>query len=82
MISRSGFRKSLPSGYLDLGKHSLLTLEPQQPRPPKHLTRIPVPRSRVFRCLTSRRIFLLPVRTQLSFDGRHRQSQADIFGCP
>ena len=25
----------------------------------------------VLRCLTSRRIFLLPVRTQLSFDGRH-----------
>jgi len=39
-------------------------------------------RSSVFRCLTSRRIFLLPVRTQLSFDGRHRLSQAVIFGCP
>jgi len=39
-------------------------------------------RSRVFRCLAYRRISLLPVRTKLSFDGRHRQSLAIIFGCP
>jgi len=37
-------------------------------------------RSRDFCCLASRRIFLLPVRTQLSFDGLQRQSQSLLAG--